>query len=295
MSVERLATSSKIEHLILNNGTTLEADLYVDCSGKQHSLIGEEAEWIPAPLSREYQITLKTEADDTSPPPFNKVSALSSGWQVTIPGYGWKSVVDLVSEPGSSPVKAFKPGYLARPWVDNCVAMGVAASNILPLEAFQSKFLVMGLKRLLKLLPGAENAATETVEFNHLCTQDAREIAELSTLYEIAGRQCGLDPAGLEDLDIPTSLKRKLALFSKRGWVAPLDTDTVGRTDWRSAFVLLGLFPTQHDRVIERLPADKLRQSLHELKLRIEKVAAQFPPHSAYLDALRATPERKGQ
>lgn len=293
-SVERLATSSRIEQLVLNNGEVLQADLYVDCSGSQQALIAgvDASKWVSAPLSRNYQIRLKTETDDVSPPPFNLISALTSGWQVSIPGYGWKVIVDLVV---SSSIQAFQPGYLSKPWVENCVALGVTASKILPFEAFQSKFLMMGLNRLLKLLPGADNAATETVEFNHLCTQDAQEIAELSALYEIARQQCSLEPTKLDNMDIPASLKRRLALFSKRGWVAPLDTDTVERSDWISAFILLGLFPAMHDPVVDRLPADKLRQSLQELKFRIKKVAAQFPPHGAYLDALKASPERKGQ
>lgn len=295
-SVERSRQSSYIDHLLSNNDEVLKADLYVDCSGKKNSLLAEtpSVEWVPVPLSPAYELRFKNETTDVAPPPFNLASSLSSGWQVTIPGYGWQLTLDLMSESGSSTGLAFRPGYLSKPWSENRVAMGVASTQILPIGGLQYKFLMAGLKRLLKLLPGSDCAAAETMEFNHLSVEDAREVAELSALYEIARQQGSIELSKLASLDIPESLRKRLALYFKRGWVASLDTDLIDRSDWSNTFILLGLFPNQHDRVVERIPADKLRQSLHDLKERIAKVVAEFPPHGVYLDAMRSSPERKG-
>ena len=289
-SAERSSTSMHIKQLVTSTGETLQADLYVDCSGNRRSLIGGAGEeWVSAPLSVEYQVRFNHETDNPTPTPFNLVSALPSGWQVTIPGCNWQVTMDLLEQTPTSTGPVFKPGYISRPWSENCVALGIAAMETLPVDALQAKYLMITLKRLVKLLPGSDCATSETTEFNQLCLQDSQEVAELSALYEAARQHGGLDPDSLEDLQIPATLSKRVALFAKRGWVAPLDTDIIRRSDWSAAFISMGLFPAQHDRIVERLPADQLTQALRDLKARIEKVAAEFPPHGKYLDAIKAS------
>ena len=180
-----------------------------------------------------------------------------------------------------------------RPWSGNCVALGIAAIETLPIEALQAKTLVTNLKRLVRLLPGSDCSASETTEFNNLFEQDSQEVAKLTTLYEAARLKGGIDPSTLSDLNISTDLKNRVSLFSRRGWVAPLDSLLTSRSDWSAAYMLLGLIPAKHDRIVERMPAEKLRQTLYSLKARIEKVAAEFPPHGVYLDAIKSSPGSK--
>ena len=99
--------------------------------------------------------------------------------------------------------------------------------------------------------------------------------------------------ASIADEKVPESLRNKISLFSKRGWVAPIDSHLIDRSDWTAVFILLGLFPGQYDRIIERIPASELDQNLRDLKSRIEKVAAEFPPHGMYLNAMKSTPENR--
>ena len=249
------------------------------------------ADYSPVPLSPTYQLETRYEEAGTEPPPYNRVSALGTGWQITDPGFDWNLTIDLVESEAESDTTVFQAGYVHRPWVGNCLALGVAAAEILPVEALQTKALVTSLRRLVQLLPGPDCAGAETGEFNNLFEQDLKEVADISTLFELARQEGGLGATSFREQGVPDSLRNKISLFSKRGWVAPIDSHILSRSDWTAVFVLLGLFPGQYDRIVERITSAELDQHLRDLKTRIEKVAAEFPPHGMYLNAMKSTPE----
>ena len=73
---------------------------------------------------------------------------------MTNPGYGWNLTLDLLESETEDDADKFQAGYVRNPWVGNCLALGVAAAEILPIEALQTKTLVTSLNRLVQLMPG---------------------------------------------------------------------------------------------------------------------------------------------
>lgn len=148
-----------IEALQLDIGFNISADLYIDCTGFQSLLmtaLGIEREsWDDIiPNNRAWATKIAYKDRDSQMEPYTTCTALGHGWVWNIPlwsrigtGYVYddQSIspddakkeffehlgtedVDLVDIP-------MKVGLLSRPWFKNCVAIGLAAGFIEPLNS----------------------------------------------------------------------------------------------------------------------------------------------------------------
>ncbi len=160
-----------IESLSLENGSTLEADLFIDCSGFRGLLIegalqtGYEdwSHW----LLCDRAWAVQTKSDDTLPP-YTRVNAQDAGWQWKIPlthrvGNGavyssrfqsdehalqaLKKNLDgeMLHEPRNI---SFTPGRRVRAWNKNCIALGLAAGFLEPLESTSIALIELGIEKL---------------------------------------------------------------------------------------------------------------------------------------------------
>ena len=147
-----------IEALQTVTGDTYETDFVFDCSGFKRLIIGKhfDAPW------KSYKESLPTnkampffiDHDNTKVPPYTEAIAMKYGWVWKIPvegrfGCGYVYDSDLVSdeqileeikEMFGSDVESprtfeFEAGRYETPWVKNCIAIGLSAGFIEPLEA----------------------------------------------------------------------------------------------------------------------------------------------------------------
>ena len=275
-AVERENGNDRITGLETEQDDKLAAELYLDCSGPQRSLVsGSQAEhWLAAPGVDDYAIFIDKEASQDAPPSFHQVSSGASGWQVDVPGNGWKVALTL-EKPGTETSRdTLSPGYLEMPWIENCLALGMASCSLLPLEPVHSRFLATSIKRLVDHMPGADCDPRETLEYNNLAKTDLQEILDLAATHEYFRKQGMVSaPTAVHD-----SLKKRMDLFEQRGWVSPPDSSFFEPGDWVATFMQLGLVPRRPDRLAERIPEETLEGHLKNLKARIVKTAMAFPP-----------------
>ncbi len=162
------AEDGSIRSLELESGNTLEADLFVDCSGFRSLLIGqtlkETFEDYYDSLFNDKAIAMRLpfENREKEMVSYTMCSALSSGWVWTIPlynrmgsGYVYSSKY-LSADQAEAEFRGFLKRYLGgdnriddaqakhldirvgkyrRTWVKNCVAIGLSAGFIEPLES----------------------------------------------------------------------------------------------------------------------------------------------------------------
>lgn len=275
-AVQRENSGDRIKWLETRNGEKLTAELYLDCSGPQRSLVSESAadQWRSAPGLDNYAVSIKKEPSQNAPPSFHQVTPVANGWQLDIPGNGWCVALTVESSTDETNGKTITPGYSEKPWVENCVAIGMASSSLLPLEAVHTRFLATSVKRLVDHMPGVDCDPRETVEYNKLAITDLAEILDLTAAYEHFRRQGMVSaPGALHD-----SLKKRIDLFEQRGWVSPPDSSFFEPGDWVASFMQLGLVPARPDRLAGRIPKETLEEYLKSLKARIMKTAMDFPP-----------------
>lgn len=291
-SVIRAQGSDRIAGLVNSLGETTQAELYVDCSGPERALMRGAAEmsWIPAPGLPTFQIAISKVKQNETPPPWHRLTSRSEGWELAIPGPANQTRIVLTTETSHENAQVFASGHLAKPWIDNCVALGMAAATLLPIEPVQTKFLCVNINRMISLLPGADCSPRETSEYNHLALTDLEEIHDLCATYELARHQDRLDLSDVDIGPVHESLWKRLRLFKKCGWIAATDSDFLEPADWAGAFILLGLVPETTSRLASRMPLATLVSHMSKLKAQIEKTAAEFPLHRDFLNAVLSAP-----
>jgi len=159
-----------IKQLKCKTGKTYEADYYIDCTGFRRLLIGElGAEWqsYGKYLPLKEAIAFPTEDLDEYPLQ-TRAWALDAGWTWQIPTYGRtgngyiydtdfinkdQAVEEITKKYGKEPEVAkhikFDPGKLDKVWIKNCIAVGLSANFLEPLEAtsigtsIQQSFMLM--------------------------------------------------------------------------------------------------------------------------------------------------------
>ncbi|MBC7736855.1 MAG: tryptophan 7-halogenase, partial [Candidatus Saccharibacteria bacterium] len=147
-----------ISALVLESGTRVEGDFFVDCTGFRRRLIGElGAEWVsysdvlPVNRAMPFWVDLK---DGEEIAPCTLAWAQKSGWLWWIPTQGRYGAGYVYSDLHTTPDAAkaeieaalgheihprkdirIEAGRLRDPWIANCVAVGLASSFLEPLEA----------------------------------------------------------------------------------------------------------------------------------------------------------------
>ena len=161
----------RITGLQLANGTTLEGDLFIDCTGFNRVLIKAMGakwvsfkQWLPVdrgmPFLEQYQDTELPEAWTTA-------HAQNNGWMWTTPlldrkGNGYVYSSDHVTDDQAqdeielslgrkiTPVKVvkFDAGRQDHCWIDNCISIGLSSSFLEPLEATSIHTSIVQIKML---------------------------------------------------------------------------------------------------------------------------------------------------
>ena len=157
-SVNQHVDTGEIANLVLEDGRTVEGDLFIDCTGFRAALIegalnsGYERcdEYLPCNSALAVQTSSVAE-----PKPYTESIAHDAGWQWRIPlqhrnGSGHVYCDQFTSDEDAERVLAnnlegeplvdirgfkFLTGRRKTPWLKNCVAMGLASGFLEPLES----------------------------------------------------------------------------------------------------------------------------------------------------------------
>src|SRR5206468_11114081 len=156
-----LSTDGAIESVTLTDGSELRADLYVDCSGFRAELIGgalnSPFRSVRDCLFANRAAACKVPYDEPEAPieSYTLATAHEGGWTWDIglaeargigcvyssdhmrDGRALAVLGDYIGpgfDEGSARILSFDVGYRERQWVSNCVAVGLSAGFLEPLE-----------------------------------------------------------------------------------------------------------------------------------------------------------------
>ena len=184
-----VSSAGNIESLLLDDGQTVDGDFFIDCTGFARVLAKEldmgwesYSKYLPVdramPFLTTYDESLKEKVE-----PITTAEALSSGWMWRTPlkhrrGNGYVYSSSFISESEAQaevearldmsiePLKhlKFDSGSLESVWKNNCLAVGLSASFIEPLEGTSIHSTVMQMLYFTQeyLTPEVEGTATET-------------------------------------------------------------------------------------------------------------------------------------
>jgi tryptophan halogenase len=158
--VEPAVADGKIAALTLDDGKTISADLYVDCTGFARALLGRISDLKPlhyeANVNRAVAANVPYVEQGPESHPYTRAEAHDQGWTWAIPlhsriGSGYVYHGDFCSPEQAErnfraywgdrmrdePVRhiSFDHPTMREPWVGNVVAIGLSAGFVEPLEA----------------------------------------------------------------------------------------------------------------------------------------------------------------
>ena len=164
-------TKSNIKKLVLDDGSEITGDLFIDCTGWKQMLIGENNVDLSDRLFIDTAFAAKVDYENKSEEmhPYTDCAALEHGWRWRIPtrsrigtGYCFNRsitdpdvVADAFVEHWNNRIKKedlrmldWKPQYVEKFWQGNVVPIGLSAGFIEPLESTGLALMIRGCEFL---------------------------------------------------------------------------------------------------------------------------------------------------
>lgn len=320
-------SNDEIRAVVCKQHGAIEGDLFVDCSGMRGLLIGDhfKSRWIGQQHILFNDSAIATRApypiDSADIASTTIASAKTSGWVWDIGlrnrkgiGYVYSSShcsddqahqqlmaylgkqlsTDQIAQIAPRQLK-FKPGYREQFWVGNCVAVGMSAGFIEPLEASALAMVELSVNMLCDNLPSTfEQMPIVRKRFNQRFAYRWQRVIDFIKLHYVLSQR---DDSGYwrdnrAEESIPESLKELLAIWR---FQAPSRYDFIENEEvFPSAsyqYVLYGMqFRTEFMQA--RTHADDMAQCQrlyrHNQQL-VEKLLHGLPSNRQWLEAKIAT------
>jgi tryptophan halogenase len=294
-----------VDALQLDDGSRVQADLYVDCSGARGILsqralnIGYEdwSRWLPC--DRAVGIACTSAADAAAP--YSESSALGCGWRWRIPlqgcvdsGYAYSSqyvsddeaAATLPSDPpgtASEPrVLQLSPGRPAKFWVKNCI--GLTGGILEPLESTGLHLVQTGITRLLTLFPVCRFSPCDIEEYNRLTTMEHERIRDFLILHFKATQRAEPFWEYCRHMEVPDTLRAKIELFQRCGRVPMLDEEHFGEDSWLSLLLGQNLDPQDYDPLADVLDIAEVRAALFSMRSMIKDEVETMPTLAQFIE-----------
>lgn len=300
-----------VRALVLDDGREVEGDLFVDCSGFRGLLIGEAlgvpyedwGRWLRCDAAWAVQ---SENASSANPDPFTRVTARTAGWQWGIPlqhragnGVVFSSAhtsdedalaelsANLMGRPLMEPRRiGFRPGRRARAWEKNCVAIGLSAGFLEPLESTSIALIENGIERLKSLFPDRDFAGPVLDEFNDQSAREMERVRDFIVLHYKLNRRDEPFWRDCREGEIPETLERKLALWKARGQFVRYRWEMFHPASWLAIYAGFDVFPGDYDPAVDALDPAYLERSLKEMRENLSRLVAETPDHARFLAAL---------
>ena len=306
-----------IRSVTLESGQTIEGDLFFDCTGF-HALLHEKtlgvgyddwSEWLPCdsaiavPCARQGTIR-----------PYTVSTARAAGWQWRIPtrrrtGNGHIYATHFLQDAEAEDVlmRSLDGAPLAEPrtirfrtgcrrtfWSGNCIAIGLAAGFLEPLESTSIYLIQEGISAFISLFATTDVPNVVRQEYNRRLRREFEQVRDFIILhYHATERDDTAFWRHCRTMSVPDSLQQKIELFEEAGRVFRFEDELFGRVSWVAVMLGQGVRPKRLDPIVAALPADDVRRSLGSMRHAIGAATDQMPPHEAFLD--RYAPVRQSQ
>ncbi len=298
-----------IEAVSLADGPRIEGDLFIDCSGFRALLLGDAlgvgyedwTQWLPCDRA----VAVAT-ANAGDPLPHTRSTARPAGWQWHIPlqhrtgnGYVYASgeigddeaaatlLAHLEGAPLAEPRHlTFTTGRRHELWRKNCVALGLAAGFLEPLESTAIHLTQAGISKLIALFPDRDFAPDEIAEYNRQMRATFEQVRDFIVLhYKAAGRDDSELWRYCRHMTVPDSLAHKLELFRVRGRCFRYEDELFALTSWVAVLLGQNVWPRGYDPIVDSLSEPELTSVLARMRARIAEVAQAMPTQADYIRA----------
>src|SRR5690606_29814363 len=297
-----------IQSLLLDNQQTLTADLFIDCTGFHGLLIkgalntGYEdwSQWLLCDRALAVQSELVGE------PAARTVSkAHSAGWQWKIPlqhrqgnGHVYSSQFMDESEAEAillqhidgkvlhAPRKfSFTAGRRAQAWNKNCIAIGLAAGFLEPLESTSIALIETGIEKICGSFPAPHFSQKNIDYFNEVTATEWERIRDFIILHYKANQRTDSEFwRHCHAMSVPDSLQKKIDAYLERGELLHYPWEIFHPDSWLAIYNGFSTYPKQYDKNVNRLNQEYLQRALLEMRTNIASAVSELPGHQEFIN-----------
>ena len=285
----------------------IAADLFIDCSGFRGLLIEDTlrtgyehwGEWLLCDAA----MAVQSKAVG-APNSYTSVTARPAGWQWKIPlqhrmgnGHVFSSrfmrdeiAISLLTknidgELLQDPRKiTFQPGRRKLAWNKNCIAIGLAAGFLEPLESTSIALIQTGIEKITHLLAALQYNDSIVREFNETTQLEYERVRDFIILhYKLNARDDSEFWRYCRSMEIPDSLRHKMDLFKSSGYVVNYRWEIFGLPSWLAIFSGFNYLPDVYDVQVDDLDETQLAKSLEKMKESLQATVADTPSHGDFI------------
>ena len=299
--------SGYVESLVLQDGSVIEGDFFVDCSGIRGLLIHQKlntgyedwGHWLPCDRA----MAVPTERFEKTLP-YTRAIAHSAGWQWRIPlqhrngnglVYSSKHYSDdeaanillsnLESETIDEPkIIPYRTGRTRKQWNRNVVAVGLSSGFLEPLESTSIFLIQSAIVRLIHLFPHAGVTDELREEYNRQSKTEYELIRDFIIMhYYLNERDDSQFWRDMRNIDVPERLTRKIELFRSNGRLFQDQHDIFLEPSWLQVMLGQGIIPRDYHPIADSLSDGQLQEKLANMKKLKMEPLPKIPSHDEFL------------
>ncbi len=296
-----------IETLSLDNGKKLEGDLFIDCTGFRGLLIEQAlntgfddwGHWLPSNSAAAQACEIDGEMK-----PYTLSTAHACGWQWEIPlqnriGNGHvysrehlsddEAINNLQKNMPGKPIGEprllkWRNGKRRKAWNKNCIAIGLSAGFLEPLESTGLHLIQGSISRLLSLFPDKSFRQADVDAYNEFNDFEIERVRDFVILhYKITERDDSPFWNYCRNMEIPFSLQRKIDLYRSHGRIYREGSELFNELSWLSVLHGQGVVAESYHPLADNMADDEMAKQLSNMKKIINECVNQIPGHKDYI------------
>ncbi|WP_095011931.1 tryptophan halogenase family protein [Tsuneonella mangrovi] len=316
VKVHRNGESGDVASVELEDGTGIDGDIFLDCSGFRGLLIEEALEtgyedwsqWLPMDRA----LAMPT-SNVGALHPHTRATAHAAGWQWRIPlqhrtGNGHvfcSSYMDAdeaerilmenvdgeaLAEPR---LLKFSTGMRKKAWNHNVISLGLSSGFIEPLESTSIHLIQQGVLRFVALFPERRINPAERDEYNANLRQTYEYVRDFVIMHYKANRREDSEFwRAMQAMEVPDSLQHRLDLWQVHGRIFPKEADIFVTPSWAAVLFGQEVWPERPDQVVDGLVVEHVDKALDDIHTAYRGTAARLPTHEEYLRKIGAWSDR---
>jgi tryptophan halogenase len=306
--------SGYVTALVLEDGTEVEGDLFLDCTGTRSVLIEQTLKtgfedwghWLRCNRA------VALQAESTAPPvPYTRAIAHEAGWRWQIPlqhriGAGLVYCSDHMSDDEAmdkllkqvnaptirSPWQVpFSTGRRLKAWNKNVISLGLASGFIEPLESTSIHLTLSSVARLLTLFPTDGITPALVDRYNQVSREEMEHIRDFIILHYHLNERDEPFWRGCREMDLPDKLAARIAQFRQRGHAWQGEDELFRLDSWTHCMLGQGVVPEQHHILPQAMSDADLQKLFEHIRRPLVQAVARMPSHQDFLNSYCRAPD----
>jgi tryptophan halogenase len=178
----------------------------------------------------------------------------------------------------------FSTGRRRRFWNKNCIAIGLSAGFLEPLESTSIHFIQRAITMLFSLFPDRNFAAAEIDRYNKVLGEEYDRVRDFLVLhYSMSERTDSEMWRHCQRIAQPDSLKERIDLFRSHGRILQENNELFPTQSWLYVMAGQNVMPAKDDPLVNVLDPKAVADTLNHVRDVIGRCAAAMPKHEDFI------------